>query len=92
MKSTTQDLAVLRKIYTNETAPYDDTIATLKRMPPDETVSNELATRILELAMAADRSVVEKFKASVGATRDQDVKFRGATAGYLLRIANVLYE
>ena len=87
----TQELAVLRKIHTGETAPYDRTLSILSKMPPHNIVPNDICARLFKLAMAADRPIIEELKASVGAARDQDVKFSGATAEYMLKIANVLY-
>ena len=87
-----QDLAVLHKKITGKTAPYDRTLDTLSSLSPDAVAPKDISTRLLSLAMAADRSVVEDFKASVGAVDDRDVRFYGATVGYLLSIARVLYR
>lgn len=42
--------------------------------------------------MHVERPVVEALKTSVGAVRDEDVRFFGAKAEYMLKIAKVLYE
>ena len=86
-----QDLAVLRKKFTGQTAPYDRTLETLAALNPDAVVPDALSARVLVLAMTADRSVVEALKSSVGAIDDRDVKFYGTKAEYLLKIARVLY-
>ena len=87
----TQELAVLRKILTRETASYDRTLDILESMPLNAVAPQDVSIRLLKLAMSAKRSVVDEFKRSVGAMRDEDVRFEGATVGYLLKVAKVLY-
>ena len=87
-----QELAVVRKWLTGKTASYDRTVSILRAMPQEQTVPHDVAMRLLSLAMSVDRSVVEEYKRKVGAKKDSDVKFFGATAGYLLKIAEVLYR
>ena len=87
-----QELAVIRKRITGKTAPYDRTIEKLSALDQCEPAPTELCKRVMYLAMAANRKRVEVVKASVGAVKDEDVQFYGATSGYLLRIARVLYD
>lgn len=87
----TQDLAVLRRRFTGQTAPYDRTLRQLSDMSPDSIAPYDISCRLLVLAMAADRPVIESLKAKVCAAHDRDVQFFGATAGYLRKIAEVLY-
>lgn len=61
-------------------------------MAPDDIVPNKVVRRVLQIAMHVERPVVEALKTSVGAVRDEDVRFFGAKAEYMLKIAKVLYE
>ena len=87
-----QELAVLRKSLTGITASYDRTIEILNSLNPEELAPRDVSKRLLSLAMSVDRPIVEAIQKSVGANNISDVKFFDAKAGYLLKIASVLYD
>lgn len=87
-----QQLAAEWKAKTGKTLEFDNILEILRNMKPDDSVPDEICVGLLRIMQSVPRDVVERAKAVVGASNDSDVKFSGASAEYLLKIAEVLYN